>query len=355
MSVKRALLVAATLVWVSLSALGAVLDATGFVCSGDDWGAECWLSDPRLTDRATWWFSNVPPGAPLPLVLEGLANDICETCQVGRDVLIRLYYQSPGDRYWQRAEFWLRNVAPGTADCLIAYPVRGEARIFPTGSELVVIAQRVLYCDPHVGFSRGSLRLGATPVIAVPVPQPQLPAPPPLPTPPPPVLPPPPVVEPCNVGPEFACAPAELPADCLPEGVDLATVERQPLPETYGPGPDVIILQAGHYTGSLGDGDFQDWYRIRAVYGDAFVIWLDPGNLVVDLFLIHDPCGDVLAQCLAVTSATTMLVPCYAGVDCLNLDDCFLDGECHFYIRIAWRGGSGPYRLSILRGVPEEF
>lgn len=346
----RFVLAAFTVVALVGSSPGWATEADLFICSGDNQGAVCWLSNARLTDTATWRFSNVPAGGVLPLVLEGIANDICETCQLGRDVLVRLYYQSPGDRYWQRAEFWLRNVAPSGADCFIAYPVRGETRIFPTGPELIIIAQRVLSCDPHVGFSWGSLTLGATPVTATPVPLPTLPTPP-LPPPPPP---PPPEEIVCSAGPDFLCVMEDLPADCLIPGLDLSTVARQTLPDSFGPGDDAILLRPGHYIGSLGEGDFQDWYRIQASYGDAFLIWLDPGNLIVDVYLIHDPCGDVLAQCLNVSRPSVTRVPCYPGVDCNPLaDECFLDGVCKLFIRITWRGGSGQYRLSIFEATPE--
>ncbi len=169
------------------------------------------------------------------------------------------------------------------------------------------------------------------------------------PAPPQPPLP----AEACAVGPDFRCASAVWPPECLPEGADIAAMPREQLPDTFGPGDDAILLPAGHYTGTLGEGDWQDWYRIRAAYGDAFIVWLDPGGLVVDLYLVHDPCGDVLAECLSAGTATTMHVPCYAGVDCPDLGECFLDGECRFFIRVVWRGGSGNYRLSILKGFPE--
>lgn len=161
------------------------------------------------------------------------------------------------------------------------------------------------------------------------------------------------LVNTCAVGPEFRCASGELHQGCLPEEADIATLPREQLPDSSGPGDDAILLPAGHYTGALGEGDWHDWHRIRATYGDAFVVWLDPGSLVVDLYLVHDPCGDVLAECLSVEAATAMHVPCYAGVECPPLGECFLDGECRFFIRVVWRGGSGDYRLSIFKGFPE--
>lgn len=323
-----------------------VRQAEEFTCLGDPRGGECWLTSPRLGDRAIWRFTGVPGGNWIPLTLEGVASDICTTCQLGRDVLIRLYYQSPGDAHWQRAEFWLRNAEPGNPQCVVAYPVRGETRIFPTGPELIVIAQRVLTCDPHVGFAWGSLTLGTTPARPTPIPLPTLPTPPPPPPPPP---------EPeCSAGPDFGCVVGDLPAECLLPGLDLATVPRQTLPESFGPGEDAVLLRPGHYVGTLGEDDFQDWYRIQASYGDAFLVWVDPGNLVVDVYLVHDPCGDVLAQCLNVSRPSVTRVPCYPGVDCAPLaEDCFLDGVCRLFIRIVRRAGSGTYRLSIFEATPE--
>ncbi|HQM38495.1 MAG: hypothetical protein PHY81_05715 [Candidatus Bipolaricaulis anaerobius] len=346
---RRISLIAFALGCLALPSWGWAVQTDAFLCSGEERGEECWLSDARLTDTATWHVSNVPPGAALPLVLEGVADDLCATCQAARDVLVRLYYRSPGDPYWQRAELWLRATPPASAQCLVGYPVRGETRIFPTSSELVIVAQRVLGCDPHVGFSWGSLTFGAAPVAATPIPLPTLP------TPPPPPEPPPPTPEPtCLAGPGFLCSPGDPPAECLLPGLDLSSVARQDLPESYGPGEeDAVLLQPGHYSGTLGEGDYQDWYRIQASYGDAFLVWVDPGSLVVDLHLVHDPCGDVLAQCLDVSSPSTIRVPCYPGVDCKSLGECFLDGVCKLFIRIVRREGSGEYKLSILEAEPE--
>lgn len=157
----------------------------------------------------------------------------------------------------------------------------------------------------------------------------------------------------CVVGSEFRCIAGTPPAGCLSADASFITVPREQLPDTFGPGDDAVILGVGHYMGTVGEGDWQDWYRIRALHGQGFVVWFDPGNLVVDLYLLHDPCGDVLTECLAVRSATLILIPCYAGVECPGLTECFRSGECHFYIRIVWRGGEGDYRLSLLQGQPE--
>jgi hypothetical protein len=338
--------VAIAVVGLALVSSGQVREADVFTCLGEERGALCWLSDAQLRNTVTWRFTNVPSGAPLLLTLAGTADDPCETCQIGRDVLVRVFYRADGDPYWQRVELWLRNVAPNPDECLVGYPVRGQARIFPTGPNLVLIAQRILSCDPHVGFSWGSLTLGAPPPprpVAIPLP--------PLPPPPPPPAPLPEDPR-CPAGAEFACIPNGLPPECLVPGLDLATVARETLPESFGPGEDAVRLWPGHYLGSLGAGDYQDWYRIQARYGDAFLVWVDPGDLVVDLYLVHDPCGDVLAQCLNVSSPSTLRVPCYPGVDCRSLTECFLDGVCKLFIHIVWRGGSGQYRLSILEAEP---
>ncbi len=183
---SRVIVVLAMLAGMSVALVGQIVEAVAFSCTGAEEGGVCWLSNPRLIDSVTWHFTNVPTGVPVPLVLEGVANDICETCDWGRDVLVRLYYRADGDPYWQRAELWLRNVSPEPTGCLFAYPVRGETRILPTGPTLEIVAQRVLSCDPHIGFSRGSLSLGAAPLPPTPVPMPPLPVVPPPPPPPPP-------------------------------------------------------------------------------------------------------------------------------------------------------------------------
>lgn len=344
---RKACLVLLGFAVISVASVGQIVMADAFFCSGAEEGGWCWLSNPRLTDRVTWRFTNVPTGAALSLVLEGVADDICTTCTWGRDVLVRLYYRAAGDPYWQRTELWLRNVSAQPNGCLFAYPVQGKTRILPPGPTLEIIAQRVLGCDPHVGFSWGSLTLGAALPAPVPVPLPTLPF---LPPPPPP--PPPPPEPTCSVGLLFNCVTGQPPSSCLPDGLDLAAVAREILPETFGPGEDAVLLPPGHYVGSLGEGDFQDWYRVKTTYGNAFIVWVDPGNLELDVYIVHDPCGDVLAQCLAVRSTTTSLAPCYPGMVCNDTGPCYLEGECSFLIRIVLRSGSGPYKLSILSAVP---
>ncbi len=349
MTRMRGVALLAVLGVISAAAGGQVLTADWFSCSGE--GTVCWLSNPRLTDSVTWRFVNVPTGEPIPLVLDGVANDICTTCGWGRDVLVRLYYRADGDRYWQRVELWLRNVSPNPDGCLLAYPVWGETKIFPPGPNLEIVAQRVLSCDPHVGFSRGSLALGARPIAVAPVPVPTLPiALLPLPTPPPPGQPT------CIVEPGFLCTPGDAPPACLPAGVDLATVARQTLPESLGP-DDATILGPGHYVGRLGEDDFQDWYRIQMPFGQGAIVWLDSGDLTVDVYLVHDPCGYDLAVCLNVRGRTVLNVPCVKGMLCFlglnGLSECFSgdSDRCRYFIRIVRRSGDGNYRLSILTGA----
>ncbi|QAA76240.1 MAG: hypothetical protein BIP78_0474 [Candidatus Bipolaricaulis sibiricus] len=156
----------------------------------------------------------------------------------------------------------------------------------------------------------------------------------------------------CNVGAMFQCSSGGLPIGCESIGADLARAERTELPNTSGPGEDAVLLSAGHFFGSLGEGDWHDWYRMRSPHGEGCILWFDPGGLIVDLYLLHDPCGDVLAECLGVTETTAILVPCYAGMECPGLGECFQGGECRFFIRIVWRGGSGNYRLSLLWEQP---
>ncbi len=157
----------------------------------------------------------------------------------------------------------------------------------------------------------------------------------------------------CVVGSAFRCGSGGLPTGCLPEGTDIPDVLRSALPNTFGPGDDAVLLDPGHYQGELGEGDWHDWYRVRSPHGAGYVLWFDPGGLVVDLYLLHDPCGDVLAECLSVTEPRVILIPCYAGVECPGLEACFGEGECRFFLRIVWRGGRGAYRLSLLPGQPE--
>jgi len=52
-------------------ALGQVYTADEFSCTGDSEGGLCWLSDPRLYEKASWHFSGIPQGVKLILRLQG--------------------------------------------------------------------------------------------------------------------------------------------------------------------------------------------------------------------------------------------------------------------------------------------
>jgi hypothetical protein len=132
----------------------------------------------------------------------------------------------------------------------------------------------------------------------------------------------------------------------------LATVVRLPLPETYGPG-DAHPLDLGHYVGEMGPGDWQDWYKFSVVKGEARLVYFRAlGDLAVDLYLVHDPCGTDLGVCLNVPDEAALHAPCQAGVECLTIPDgpteCFPGPRCGFFVRVVWRSGSGKYFLSVL-------
>jgi hypothetical protein len=328
-------------VLLALPAFGGELFPESFTCTGEVSAGLCWLSDIRLYAMATWRFTGVSGGNWI-LVLEGVADDPCADCEVGRDLYVRVYY-SEGTPPWQLRDVLLRNV-----DLMAGpngYRVRAELSLRLGGPELWVMAKRVVLCDPRVGFTWTSAYLVA-PAVEVPSP-PALPLPPPPPTPPPPA---------CPVGPAFSCLPGELVPECLPPGLDLRGVERAPLPETYGPG-DATVLELGHYAGRLGEGDYQDWYRVEVPLDEARLIYVDSGDLVVDVCLVHDPCGTDLAVCLGVQGVTVLSAPCYRGLRCVKLpngeEECFLGDACRLFIRIVCRSGTGEYKLSLLTATPD--
>ena len=133
-----------------IAAMGHEFVATDFTCTGVSEGGLCWLKDFRLRSSATWRFLNVPQGVILTLRLEGVAEDPCQDC-VGRDVFVRLFYGPGKGGEWGRIDLLLRNRAPGCNPGW--YKVYGEASFtwLPeiATSELVIIAQRVILCDPH--------------------------------------------------------------------------------------------------------------------------------------------------------------------------------------------------------------
>ena len=331
-------------------ALGQVYTADEFSCTGDSEGGLCWLSDPRLYEKASWHFSGIPQGVKLILRLEGTAEDYCHDC-VGRDVLVRIYYGT-GYGDWSRMELMLTNRGPGCTPAW--YTVAGEAEFtwWPPipSSELVFIVQRLVDCDPHVGFNLRSLTL-EVPGVALP----PVPPPPPPPTPTPPTPPPtPPLQETCLAGMEFSCAPVDIAYECAPLGMDLATVARETLPDTAGPGEEAIRLPPGHYLGSLGEGDYHDWYRVRVEFSQGAVVYVRTfGDLVLDVFIIHDPCGTTLAECLEVEGEAALVIPCYEELRCERIPTqgesvCFLSGACNVFVRLVRRSGEGEYFLSIL-------
>jgi len=124
-----------------------------------------------------------------------------------------------------------------------------------------------------------------------------------------------------------------------------------------GPG-DAATLALGHYRGRMTEGDWQDWYRFSAAKGEAVVVYFEPeGNLVVDLYLVHDPCGTDLAVCLNVAGPTTIEAPCAQGLECVTIPngmtECFTGERCGFFLRIVYRSGSGTYKVSLLPAEPK--
>ncbi|MBC7092565.1 hypothetical protein H5T53_00910 [Candidatus Bipolaricaulota bacterium] len=338
---------AAVAVLLTLRAFGGELFPESFTCTGEASAGLCWLSDVRLYATATWRFTGVS-GGNWTLVLEGVAADPCADCELGRDLYVRVYY-SEGIPPWQWQDVLLRNVDLAGPN---GYTVRAEIPIQVRGPDLSVMVKRLVLCDPRVGFTGASARLVLP---AVPVVEPPPPPPPPVvePSPPPVVEPPPPEV--CLIGMTFSCAPADLAASCAPD-LDLEAVARDPLPETFGPGADVVLLGPGHYSGEfLGPTDFQDWYRIRVEFTEAAVVYLRTisPNLVVDVYLVHDPCGTDLAVCRDVQGATALAVPCHEEHRCETIPSegegvCFRSGACNLYVRIVRKAGEGPYLLSVL-------
>jgi hypothetical protein len=147
-------------------------------------------------------------------------------------------------------------------------------------------------------------------------------------------------------------------------GVDLEAVNRTPLPDTSGPISDTIQLEPGHYLGSLGPGDYHDWYRFQVGFDQGAVVYVKAfGDLVMDVYIVHDPCGTVLAMCKDVTNDTALVLPCYEASSreslaegkekvCYRLpggdDTCFLNGACTLLVHLVRRQGSGEYYLSII-------
>ena len=321
----------------TIAAMGHEFVATDFACTGVSEGGLCWLKDFRLRSSATWRFLNVPQGVDLKLRLEGIAEDPCQDC-VGRDVFVRIFYGPGKGGEWGRIDLLLRNRASGCSSRW--YKVYGEASFtwLPeiATSELVIIVQRVILCDPHVGFTLRSLTLEAPKVEVSAFPPPQSPPPPP---------PPPP--EECTVPSVAGCFRDFQGTGCPVPELPPADVPREELPDTNGPG-EAVFLPPGDYVGHLGGPlgrlgtDFHDWYRLRASRGEALVFWIsaDPGLEFDVYFLNHcgieefrSEGGKGLLQCIA---------PCTGAGD-----------TCDWYIRIVRKSGEGNYYLSLYPAVPE--
>ncbi|MFN3346988.1 MAG: hypothetical protein ACK42E_04165, partial [Candidatus Bipolaricaulaceae bacterium] len=280
----------------------------------------------------------------------GVGIDPCFGCTVGRDVVVQVFWRSSPVENWNWRFLTLRNETPEAGPA--GYRVRGELPLHIFAPELWVLVRRFVLCDPWVNFGSDSARLWRPlppPVVTPPAPPVETPVSPP------PALPPAPPVARCAVGPLWSCQPGSPPAECLPpEDLDVAI--RTELPETMGPG-DAATLAFGHYQGSLAEGDWQDWYRFSLAKGQAALVYFEPtGNLLVDLYLVHDPCGTDLAVCLNVSGPTVIEAPCAENLQCVTIPDglteCFTGPRCGFFLRIVHRAGSGSYKFSILPAEP---
>jgi hypothetical protein len=325
----------------ALGGLASEIYPASFSCTGEPKGDVCWLRDARMYATASWHFTGVTPG-PWTLVLSAETFDPCSECGCERDVTLQVFWREGLSDQWNWQFVVLRPEEPGVCQA------QGELPLRLSGPELWVVARRAIVCDPFVGFSALSAHLQAPAVVEVPSPPPEIVPPPQPPTPPPP----PPPTKTCTVGPLFSCAIDHVPSECIPPGQDLETVSRVTLLDTYGPG-DAQTLDLGHYLGEMAPGDYQDWYKFSAPKGEARLVYFETfGDLAVDLYLVHDPCGTDLAICQNVKGSAIIQAPCQAGVECLTLPDglteCFTGPRCGFFLRIVWRSGSGKYFLSIL-------
>ncbi|MGQ9699973.1 MAG: hypothetical protein ACUVQS_02775 [Candidatus Bipolaricaulaceae bacterium] len=314
---------------------------TSFSCTGQMKGEVCWLTDARLYAIASWRFEVLTPGA-WTLILEGLREDPCAGPGCERDVTVQVFWREAFDQAWNWSFVQLRE--PG----LGAGTVRAEIPLNLSGPELFVVVRRALLCEPFLGFSRVSAHLQPPALETIPLP------PPPEPLPPPPEVtpPPPPPISACRIGALFGCAPGPIPSECIPRDLDLLAVPRVTLGETYGPS-DAQLLDLGHYSGEMGPDDYQDWYKFSIPKGGGYLVYFEAfGDLVVDLYLVHDPCGTTLSACLGVVGSAVLSAPCQAGVECVTIPDglaeCFRGEQCGFFVRIVRRSGSGFYYLSLL-------
>ncbi len=327
---------------VSVWAMGADFYPQEFMCTGETKGEICWLTDARLYSTASWHFRGLVPGQ-WTLVLEALSDAYwCAPLGCDLDVTVQVFWRAGLGEPWNWEFVVLRVVEPEASQ------VRGEVPLRVAGSELFVLVRRALLCQPFLGFSQVSAHLRAPAGVEEVSPPPPPPLPPTPPTEPPPS--PPPVT--CRVGALFACGPGPMPQECIPPGVDLSTVPRISLADTFGPA-DAQALDIGHYRGEMTPNDYQDWYKFASPKGEARLVYLETsGDLKVDVFLVHDPCGTDLAVCRDVSGAAVIHAPCQAGVECVTIPDglteCFRGPICGFFLRIVRVSGSGQYIVSIL-------
>ncbi|MBC7221527.1 hypothetical protein H5T56_00850 [Candidatus Bipolaricaulota bacterium] len=330
----------AAVIFITFGSLASNLYPATFTSTGEEKGGLYWLKDPRMYAVASWHFTGVIPGQ-WTLVLVAEAFDPCEEFGCERSVTLQVFWRQQVDEPWTWRFVELR---PEEGEC----QVQGELPLRLLGPELWVLVRRAIPCEPFLGFSHASAYLRPPKVVEKP------PAPPePVPTPPPPPPPPPPPTPACQIGPFFSCTPGEVLPECLPN-VDLKTLARVALLETHGP-DDAQALEVGHYVGEILPGDYQDWYKFSVPKGEARLVYLETfGDLVVDVYLVHDPCGTDLAVCYQVRGPAVIEAPCQAGVECITIPDglteCFRGPTCGFFLRIVWRAGSGQYFLSILPG-----
>ncbi len=331
---------AAAVMFITVGGLASNLYPTSFKSTGEEKGGLYWLKDPQMYAMASWQFTGLTPGQ-WTLVLVAEAVDPCEGCGCERSVTLQVFWRQQMEEPWTWRFVELR---PEGGGC----QVQGELPLTLLGPELWVLVRRAIPCEPFLGFSRSSAYLRPPRAVETPPTPPEPVSPPPPPPPPPPL--PTPV---CQIGPLFSCAPGEVPPECLPN-LDLKLMARTVLFDTYGPA-DAQALDVGHYVGEILPGDYQDWYKFSVPKGEARLVYLETfGDLTVDVYLVHDPCGTDLAVCNQVRGAVVLEAPCQAGVECITipngLTECFRGPSCGFFIRIAWLTGFGQYFLSILPG-----
>ena len=301
-----------------------------FESTGRFSGGMYWLEDVRLHHTAVWEFTGVPQGV-VTLRLAAFAAVECRKMRDNR-VYLRLFYRNPAEATWEATDIALRPSGPADGGLL---PLSGEVS-FPWfgGKSLEVMVKRTYACDPHIGFTAGSLSFPAEGPEAVPAP-----APPPPPTPLPPPSPPPPPA-PCYEIPGAACYPdgATLEAVYGIEVPDVPIEERVLLPETSSP-QEAYVLGPGHYWGVLGGElepggapDTQDWYKIPLEPGKAAVIYIEHIGLWDYEVFIYDICGRYQEK--AARRANYCVIP-------------YTEDVQTYLLRVFRREGAGEYLLSV--------